>query len=198
MKRLFLFLASVSAYSADLIYLSNDVSQANIELIAQKYQKPLLLGESGVYLIPSECQSERYYGGASEGVLNTVKGPMRAESVLTTQEVFEAKDEKEIVKKIELDKTFAIADGKVAKDFLEDKEGRGYGGASEVPLVIHNEIQVSVTKEVIKTQATTKIQHPTCQMLFDGSGYKIGSLDNGRLYVNGSFSSVENNTVLFR
>ena len=198
MKKLFLFLASVSVYSADLIYLSNDVSQANIELIAQKYQKPLLLGESGVYLIPSECQSERYYGGASEGILNIVKGPMRAESVLTTQEVFEAKDEKEIVKKIELDKTFAIADGKVAKDFLEDKEGRGYGGASEIPLIIHNEIKVPVIKEVEKTQPKAKIQHPTCQMLSNGSGYKVGSLENGRLYENGAFSSIENNTVLFR
>lgn len=198
MKKLFLFLASVSVYSADLIFLSSDVSQKNIELIAQKYQQPLLLVDNGIFLIPSECQSERYFGGASEGVLNIVKGPIRAEAVLTTQEVFEAKDEKQIIKKIELDKTFAIAEGKIAKDFLEDKEGRGYGGASEAPLDTHNEIKVPVIKEVEKTQPKAKMQHPTCQMLSNGSGYKVGSLENGRLYENGAFSSIENNTVLFR
>lgn len=197
MRIFFFLLAGVAAYSGDLIYLSSDSSPKNLEMLKGKYQQTLLLSDNGVYLIPSECQSERYFGGASEGVLNLIKGPMRTETVLNTQEVFEAKDEKEIVKKIELDKTFAIAEGKVSKDFLEDKEGRGFGGASEVALVIHNEIEPKLSERLAIEQPKKEVKRPSCQLLQDGSGYKIDSLNNGKLYINGTFSSVVNNTVLF-
>lgn len=195
MRFFFLLLASIAANSADLIYLSDDTSASNLEILNTKYQQTLLLSDSGVYLIPIECQSERYFGGASEGVLNLIKRPIRTETVLNTQEVFEAKDEKDIIKKIELDKTFAIAAGKVSKNFLEDKEGRGYGGASEVPLIIHNEAQANISET---SRAKKEVKHPGCQLLQDGSGYKIVPLDNGRLYSNGTVSGIVNNTVLFR
>lgn len=194
MRIFFLLLACIAANAADLIYLSDDTSAANLEILNAKYQQTLLLTDSGAYLIPFECQSERYFGGASEGILNLIQGPIRTETVLNTQEVFEAKDEKEIIKKIELDKTFAIAAGKISKDFLEDKEGRGFGGASEVSLVIHNEIEPKLAIE----QPKKEVKHPSCQLLKDGSGYKISSLNNGRLYINGVLSSIVDNTVLFR
>lgn len=196
--RIFAFLlASVTVYSADLIYLSSDASAKNLEMINAKYQQTFLVSDGGVYLIPSECQSERYFGGASEGVLNLINGPIRTETVLTTQDVFEAKEEKQIIKKIELDKTFAIAEGKISKDFLEDREGRGYGGASETPLIMHNEIIPLIVKASVKAEVK-EIQRPNCEILNDGSGYKIGGMTNARLYTNGKMIQVVNDTVLFQ
>ncbi|MDP1785685.1 MAG: hypothetical protein Q8K81_09705 [Sulfuricurvum sp.] len=197
MKKFFLLLVSVASYSADLIHVSNDSTPKNLQMLSEKYQQILLINDDAVYLIPSECQSERYFGGASQGVLNLVQGPTRTETVLNTQEVFEAKNEKEIIKKIELEKTFAIAEGKVSKDFLEDKDGRGFGGASEMPLVIHNEIQ-SAVQEKSGLRDTKQIQRTSCQLLQDGSGYKIHSMSNGQLYFNGKFTFVVNDTVLFQ
>lgn len=197
MRILSFLLAGVTVYSADLIYIASDSSPKNLESINSKYQQTFLVSDSGVYLIPSECQSERYFGGASEGILNLIKGPIRTETVLTTQNVFEAKDEKEIIKKIELDKTFAIAEGKISKDFLEDKEGRGFGGASEIPLIMHNEIIPLIVKASVKAEVK-EIQRPNCEILNDGSGYKIGGMMNARLYTNGKMIQVVNDTVLFQ
>jgi hypothetical protein len=197
MKLFFILLAGVSAYSGDLIFVSNDITPKNLEALSAKYAQTLIVDDNGAYLLPSECKSERYFGGASEGVLNLIKGPMRTETVLNTQEVFEAKEEKQIVKKIELDKTFAIAEGKISKDFLEDKEGRGFGGASEVPLVIHNEIEPSEPKVAVKV-LKKQIQRPSCQILLDGSGYRIDALNNGRLYINGKITPMRNDTVSFQ
>jgi hypothetical protein len=198
MRFFFLLLASIAGNSADLIHLSDDASAANLEIMYTKYQQTLLLSDNSVYLIPIECQSERYFGGASEGVLNLIKGPIRTETVLNTQDVFEAKDEKDIIKKIELDKTVAIAAGKISKNFLEDKEGRGYGGASEIPLIIHNDIEADVPETLVMVQAKKEVKRPACQLLQDGSGYTIAPLNNGRLYINGVASPVVSNTVLFR
>ena len=197
MKLLLILLAGISTYAGDLIFLSNDITAQNLEILSAKYAQILVLDDNGAYLVPSECKSERYFGGASEGVLNLVKGPMRTETVLNTQEVFEAKEAKQIVKKIELDKTFAIAEGKISKDFLEDKEGRGFGGASEVPLVIRNEIQTSTPNVAVKALAKQS-QRPSCQILSDGSGYKIDALNNGRLYINGKITPMHNDTVSFQ
>lgn len=197
MRILAFLLAGVTAYSADLIYISSDSSAENLKIINAKYEQTYLVSDSGVYLIPGECHSERYFGGASDGILNLIKGPIRTEAVLTTQEVFEAKEEKQIIRKIELDKTFAIAEGKITKDFLEDKEGRGFGGASEIPLVIHNDIVSQTVKLSVKADKK-EIQRPNCEILNDGSGYKIGGMMNGRLYTNGKMISIINDTVLFK
>jgi hypothetical protein len=197
MKYLLILLAGISTYAGDLIYLSSDITPVNLEVLSAKYQQILVVEDNGVYLVPSECRSERFFGGASEGVLNLIKGPIRTETVLNTQEVFEAKEENQIVKRIALDKTFAMAEGKISKDFLEDKEGRGFGGASEVPLVIHNEIDSSVAKSTVQAQ-TKQNQRPSCQILLDGSGYKIDALKNGRLYINGKITPMLNDTVSFQ
>lgn len=197
MKYFLILLAGISTYAGDLIYLSRDITPANLETLSGKYQQMLVVEDNGVYLVPSECRSERYFGGASEGVLNLVKGPMRTETVPNTQEVFEAKEEKQITNKIELDKTFAMAEGKISKDFLEDKEGRGFGGVSEVPLVIHNEIEPVSPKVVVKAQVKMSLR-PGCQMLMDGSGYKFDALNNGRLYINGKIIPMRSDTVSFQ
>jgi hypothetical protein len=197
MKLLLTLLVGVSVYAGDLLFLSKDITTQNLEILSLKYAQTLVVDDYGIYLIPSECNSERYFGGASEGILNLVKGPLRTESVLNTQEVFEAKEEKQIEKKIELDKAFAIVEGKISKDFLEDKEGRGFGGASEVPLVIQNTTLPDVIKTSEKAEVK-QIQRPNCQMLNDGSGYTVGMLKNGRLYTNGKLITIVHDTVLFQ
>ena len=196
MKFFLILLAGISSYAGELIYLSSDITPKNLETLHAKYQQILVVEENGVYLVPSECRSERYFGGTSEGVLNLLKGPMRTETVLNTQEVFEAKEEKQIVKKIELDKRFAVAEGKITKDFLEDKEGRGFGGASEVSLVIRNEIEPT-TPNVATATKPKQNKRPSCQVLIDGSGYEIDPLNNGRLYIDGKIISILKNTVSF-
>lgn len=196
MRIICFLLAGISAYCGDLIYLSDNTSLTNLEGLNAKYQQPLLLSNSAVYLIPNECKSERYFGGASEGILNILKGPLRTETVLTTQEVFEAKDEKQIIKKIELDKMFAIAEGKITKDFLEDKEGRGFGGASEIPLVIQNEIAPML--KVSDKGQVKEMKTPACHILDDGSGYRISEMTNGRLYMNGKIIPIINDRVFFQ
>jgi hypothetical protein len=90
-----------------------------------------------------------------------------------------------------------MAEGKISKDFLEDKEGRGFGGASEVPLVIRNDIETSAPKEVVNTPMKQN-QRPSCKILVDGSGYKIDTLSNGRLYTNGKITPMLNDTVSFQ
>lgn len=197
MKYFLILLAGISTYAGDLIHLSSDVAPENLKILSIKYQQILVLDDNGVYLVPSECRSERYFGGASEGVLNLVHGPIRTEVVPNTQEVFEAKNEKQIVKRIELDKTFAMAEGKVSKDFLEDKEGRGFGGASEVPFVIHNEIESAAPKAVEKAHLKQS-KRPSCKILVDGSGYEIDGLYNGRLYDNGKITPMSNDSVSFQ
>jgi hypothetical protein len=197
MKLFLILLASISTYAGDLIHLSSDVTPANLETLSIKYQQILLLDDNGVYLVPSECRSERYFGGASEGVVNLVHGPIRTEVVPNTQDIFEAKEEKQIVKRIELDKTFAMAEGKVSKDFLEDKEGRGFGGASEVPLVIHNVID-SAAPKVVEKAYVKQSKRPSCKIIVDGSGYEIDGLYNGRLYDNGKVVPMNNDTVSFQ
>lgn len=196
MKFFLILLAGISSYAGELIYLSSDITPKNLETLHAKYQQMLILDENGVYLVPSECRSERYFGGASEGVLTLVKGPIRTETVLNTQEVFEAKEEKQIIEKIEQDKRFALAEGKITKDFLENKEGRGFGGASEVPLVIRNEIE-PITPNVAIATKPKQHKRPSCQILLNGSGYKIDPLTNGRLYINGNVIPILKNTVSF-
>ena len=45
--------------------------------------------------------------------------------------MFEAKDTTVIEKKIEQEKAVLLVEGKISKAFLDDKEGRGFGGESE-------------------------------------------------------------------
>lgn len=196
MKKRFLLLAGITAYAAPLIHLSSQGTPENLAMLSAKYQQPLLVGGSNVYLIPGECQVERYFGGASEGVLNLVQGPVRTEALLTTQAVFDAKEEKEIVKKIELENTVAIAQGNIAKAFLEDNEGRSFGGASEVPLILDNEIVPSVIHKDT-AGAAKPMQVPSCKLLNDGSGYTIDAVSNAQFYFNGTLTPITNDTVLF-
>jgi len=206
MKHLFIVLFSlVSLYANELIYISNDAHEENLETLQQKYRQTLLVNDTKVYLIPSDCLLERYFGGASQGDLILSEAPQQTQKVVITQEVFEAKDETVIKDKIEVEKSIALIEGKVSKAFLDDKEGRGFGGASEVPLDFTFQ-KVEAKKVYMKPAAphtpvikeTKTHQHPRCKLLEDGSGYELKHINKAKFYSNKGFDSIGNPTIMFK
>ena len=206
MRELFILLVSVaSLYASELVYLSNDTDEANLERLFQTYKQPLLLNDKKVYLIPSQCLLERYFGGASEGLLILSKAPQQTQKIAITQEVFEARDEQVITEKIEVEKSLALIEGKVPKAFLDDKEGRGFGGASETPLdftfqtIEAKKVYMKPEAKQENTEQETKTStHPSCRLLADGSGYRLENIDDARLYFNQTLQAIENPTVVFK
>lgn len=194
----------MSLYGADLIQIANEASMQQLEHLNQKYQQPLLVDGSKVYLIPTACRLDRYYGGSSQGVLELVQAPNQTEKILMTQEVFEANETTQIMKKIEQEKSIAIAEAKISRAFLEDKEGRGFGGASQVPLDFSFEkVQVllegaSASDKVASSKEVVVVTSvPQCDILNDGSGYHIDSLNSPQLYRNGVLAPVIDNLVRY-
>lgn len=206
MRAFFLLLLALSSLSAhELIYISNDPSPENLNDLQETYKQVLLVNEKKVYLIPSDCRLERYFGGASQLPVKLSKAPEQTQKIILTQEVFESKDESIIKEQLEVEKSIALVEGKVAKAFLDDKEGRGYGGASQVPLDftfqkitatqahMKPEIRIEPKKDEMKPY-----QHPTCQLLDDGSGYRLEHINDARLFIDRKLSPVSNNSILFR
>ena len=206
MKMFFLITLSVtSIFATELIYVSNDTDTQSLQNLEKKYKQLLLINDKKVYLIPSDCRLERYFGGASEAKVKLVQKPQMAEKIIITQDLFEATDEKVIQEKIEVKKSIDLVEGKVAKAFLDDKEGRGFGGASEVPLdftfqkLEAKKIDMKpVTQEKTVIQEKKPHQHPHCQLLTDGSGYQLFHITDAQLYKDAQLSSLRENTILFK
>jgi len=200
MKKLALLLLSIASYGVELIYVSNDSAPQNLQLLSEKYKQPLLINGSDIYLIPKACRLERYFGGASEGEVNRTPIPMQTESIALTQEVFDAKDERTILKKIEVEKSIALIEGKVPKAFLEDKDGRGFGGASEMLLDFamqkNNEV-IHATSEVPSIEENGRLR-PSCQMLKNGSGYILQNTTGAQFYSNKGVTPIIDDTILFK
>jgi len=206
MKHLFIVLVSMaSLYANELVYISNDTNEASLESLYQKYKQPLLLNDSKVYLIPSECLLERYFGGASEGKLILATSPQQTQQIVITQEVFEAKDENTIKDKVEVEKSLALIEGKIPKAFLDDKEGRGFGGASETPLdftfqkIEAKKVYMKPVEEQNDVKKETETyKHPSCKLLPDGSGYQLENIDDASFYSDQNTQSIENPTIIFK
>jgi len=202
MKYIVLFFVLTSAaFSNELIHISDDTN--DLDGIYQKYRQDLLISNNHVYLIPNECKLERYFGGASQGALKLVKEPHHTEEIIITQEVFEAKDIQDIQEKIDLDKSISLVQGKVAKEFLADEEGRGFGGASEVP------IDYSVQKIAHIQDSTRSIEQafvekekdvalPSCKLLEDGSGYQLNNVKEPKFYNNKGLFPLKTNNISFQ
>lgn len=198
-----------SLYASELVLISNDTTSERLESLHQKYAQEILINNGHVYLISSECTIERYYGGTSQGQLNLVEAPTHTQDIPVTQEVFEAKDAKVITQKIELDKSIALVEGKVSKEFLADQEGRAFGGASELPRdmsaqrrevqktqMIVNEEPAEDQKVPIQTAKT--YTHPTCQLLEDGSGYQLLGITDAKFYSKNGLTPISSPTILFK
>jgi len=201
---LLLVLAISSVCAHELIYISNDASQISLQGLEQTYKQTLLINDGKVYLVPSDCRLERYFGGASQIPVKLIKRPEQTQKIIITQEVFEAKDERVIQKKIEVEKSIALVEGKVSKAFLDDKEGRGYGGASQIPLDFTFQ-KMAAKQAHIKpaTQEKTFVhdmrpyKHPSCQLLDDGSGYQLEHIKDAHLYSDQRLQPISNTTILF-
>lgn len=198
-------LSIANIYANELIYISNNTTDDNLKELHQKYKQTLLINDSKIYLIPSDCRLERYFGGASQGNITLNKAPQQTQEIIITQEVFEAKDETVIKEKIEVEKSIALIEGKVSKAFLDDKEGRGFGGASEIPLdftfqkaeakKVYMKPQEEQTPVIEKPKAS---QHPTCKLLNDGSGYELKHTEAAQFYSDEGIRPILNSTILFK
>ena len=198
-------LSITSVYANELIYISNNTSSDSLEELHQKYKQTLLINDSKIYLIPSDCRLERYFGGASQGHVKLSKAPQQTQKLMITQEVFEAKDESVIKEKIEVEKSIALIEGKVSKAFLDDKEGRGFGGASEIPLdftfqkVEAKKVYMKPVEKHASVIEETKVsQHPICKLLNDGSGYELRHIKAAKFYSDAGISSIVNSIILFK
>ncbi len=206
MRHLFIVLVYLAPlFANELVYISNNTDEPNLEKLYQKYKQTLLINDAKVYLIPSTCVLERYFGGASEGNLILTQVPQQTQSIMITQEVFEAKDESIIQDKIEVEKSLALIEGKVSKAFLDDNEGRGFGGASELPLdftfqkLEAKKVYMKPAEEKHTVEKKVKTDtHPTCQLLGDGSGYRLENINDAKFYSNKVFRSIKDQTVVFK
>lgn len=193
MKKTAIVLCLVASLNADeLLLIAAQSSPTELENLYQKYAQPLLLSDGRVYLLPSSCLVPRYFGGVSEGELSLAKMPAHTHAIAVSQEVFEAKDEAEIAKKIAREKSISLVEGKVAKDFLQDGEGRGFGGASELTLDFSFQ-----KKEAVVAAIKPSSQRPSCQLLEDGSGYVLEDLKDARFYSKEGLVPVYNSLIKF-
>lgn len=205
MKTLFLILLSfVSAYGVELIYISNNISKDNLERLEKKYKQKLLINDKRVYLIPSDCRLQRYFSGVSEADVKLIRRPKQTEEIVVTQDIFEAEDEKSIIEKIEVKKSIALLEGKVVKDFLDDKEGRGYAGVSEIPLDFTFQKEQAKqaymkpqSKDVTPKKEAKQYKHPECELLEDGSGYRLLHTKNAYFYFKEEQIFISKNIILF-
>lgn len=206
MKGVVLALFSALLLSAnELILISNDASEKNLETLHQKYGQALLINKELVYLIPKTCRLERYFAGASEGELKLADLPAHTHSIAPTQEVFEAKDAKSIKKKIGTEKAIALVGGEIPKAFLQESEGHAFGGASEVPLnfTFQKNEAIKTNLYVAKMEPTEAKEskpdrHPTCRLLEDGSAYRLEHIQNAKFYSAKILEPVENPVIKFK
>jgi len=207
-----LLACTMSTFATELIYISNDTNAENLQKLEETYKQKLLLNNSYVYLIPSDCRLNRYFGGASNGNLQLTKNPEQTKQIIITQAVFEAKSETEITEKIEVEKSIALVEGKVSKAFLDDKEGRGFGGASEVPLDFSFQkikatsvnMVAATEHKVIKKDVRSETDfrkpyvHPSCALIEDGSGYVLSNTKEAQFYSNAKLENISKSTILFK
>lgn len=192
MKIVIFCLLYITSYAGELILVSSNAVPENLQMLSSKYQQPLLVDGKNIYIIPKECKLERYFGGVSQGNLKLITGPAQIEAMQVTQEIFDAKNDQEIEKRIDIEKSIAVVEGKVPKIFLEDREGRGFGGTSQIAL--------DLTPQKMKIISDESEQHktPECRLLEDGLGYQIFSAQNAYLYINAQPVPILNNKVLFK
>ena len=69
--------------------------------------------------------------------------------------------------------------------------------SSQKDQVITNNTNNTATKNPIADNTKSK-QYPSCQLLENGSGYKLYFTTNPRFYSNREFISIVNDTVLFK
>ena len=93
--------------------------------------KELVLTLSLVVSVFAQEDSIRYFGGESEVKADIVKSAIYTAPVLITEEVFSAKDTKEIDMALEKQNQKRVDSGEVAVEFMNKPKGHLFGGISE-------------------------------------------------------------------
>lgn len=187
----------VSLYGAELIHVSNSVDEDNLKILVNKYKRNIVINDNRAYIIPSECEVERYFGGLSQKKLNILKSTKFTGPITVTQKVFEAKSVQDIEEQIQKQKITNEVEGKVAKAFLEEKDGHLFGGLSQNPIDLTKQTKVVEIEKAIKQQIHPVYTHPTCKLLDDGLGCKLYKTRNPKLYKKDGFQPIYNNTIFF-
>jgi len=78
--------------------------------------------------------THRYFGGLSEVKADTPASVMLTASTLMTEEVFSAKDTKEVEVAVMKQKKERVENGQEVQDFAMESTGHLYGGVSEADL----------------------------------------------------------------
>ena len=191
MKRLFItVLSTISLYSADLIHVSNSIDKNSLTFLADKYKQSIIIDANRAFIVPQECKVLRYFGGLSQNRLNLPKSSVYTAPIVVTQEVFEAKDVNEIEDQIKKNKLIDKIEGKSPESFLEDTDGHLFGGLSQNP------INLTKQKKIMKN--VTKKEYPTCQLLDDGSGYKISKSIAPIEFINYELVPITEGIVVFK
>lgn len=188
-----LLIASLSAF--ELIHVSNSIQPESLKELQERYKKDILISDSRAYIVPSECLLVRHFGGLSQNRVDIVGEELQNGYLSVTQEVFEAKDVQTIKKEIQKQKISDTVEAKVAKAFLDDKDGHLFGGLSQgnVNLKAQKEVVREISKEIVQES----YKHPTCKLLDDGSGYMLYDTKDAKLYTNDKIKDIQNINILF-
>ncbi|OHE00973.1 MAG: hypothetical protein A3K14_06290 [Sulfurimonas sp. RIFCSPLOWO2_12_FULL_36_74] len=196
MKIIFSLTALIASLSAfELIHISNSVELDSLKELQDKYKKDIVISDSRAYIVPSECLLVRHFGGLSQNRVNIVGQELQSGYLSITQEVFEAKDFQTIKKEIEKQKISDGVEAKVAKAFLDDKDGHLFGGLSQGAIDLR--AQKEVVKERSKEKAQESYKHPSCKLLDDGSGYMLFDAKDAKLYKSDEIKPLQTSTILF-
>lgn len=191
-----------SALSAfELIHISNSTDEKSLSELSERYKKEIVISDNRAYLVPSECLLERHFGGLSQNRVDIAGEELQNGYLAVTEEVFEAKDAEAIKKEIEKQKISDAIEAKVAKAFLDDKDGHLFGGLSQGSVDLKE--QTKIVKEASREpseQGKAKgesLKNPTCKISDDGSGYILEEIKDAKLYKNGKIEPIANGFILF-
>ena len=204
MKRLILSFVSLSTFlfSQELVYISDNADIDNLTKLNDKYKQELIISDNRVYLIPQECLLVRHFGGLSENIVTLAVPQTYSIGMPVTQEVFIAKDKQSIDIEIQKKRSMDMVTGKETKEFIEDIDGHLFGGLSEIPIdlseQIHNEkSKFMKEKRQITKSEVTLYKHPNCELLGDGSGYKLIGIKEAKIFNSGDLKPLVKTTKIF-
>lgn len=168
---------------------SNSIDDKELERLYAKYKKDIIIYENRSYIAPSQCLLERGYGGLSNNKsLNLPSDGLLNGSMAINEKIFKATDTKEIKESIAKQKINDEVEGKVAKAFLDDKEGHLYGGISQG--------RVNLDDQKIVVRTAIELKHPECKLMDRGLGYSL-NVNGIKIYKNGSSVEIKGSSIYF-
>lgn len=174
MRALALFGLLVSlSFSHELIELGT-----HNDALAKEYNRDIIIIDNRAFIAPSECISQRLYGGISQG--DTWLNDIKKEHVELDDKTFKALSKQSIDKqKITQNITNKI-EQKVAKEFIDKANGHLFGGMSQGRVDLSTQKIMPLTS---KEQSKTPKKY-SCKILDTFDGYKL-SVDRFELLRDG-------------